>query len=760
MSMEQKREAIVQATIVTYELHSLGWKAFQDLCTTITGEVLGQTVQAFHAQRDGGRDGAFFGSWKTDTGEGIKESFTVQCKFSSTRDKFLALSELREEMEKAKRLAERRLCENYILMTNQKVSGVEEARIRDAFLGIKGIECFLLFGYEWIVLKIRESSRLRMLVPRVYGLGDLSQILDERAYSQAQDILSSLGDDLAKFVLTEAYRKSARALMEHGFVLLLGEPASGKSTIAAGLALGAIDIWGCFTLKIRDADEFVQHWNSNEPRQFFWVDDAFGATQYQSGTAKEWNRVFPHMAAAIKKGARVLFTSRDYIYRAAKADLKVGAFPLINESQVVINIQELSKAEKEQILYNHIKLGNQGEEFRQGIKPFLPSVAASSHFLPEIARRLGNSLFTKNLIMTREGVVNFVERPLELLIDVVGTLDRECRAAIALVFMNGGSMDSPLELMERDEQVLKLLGGTTSGVREALQAMNGSLVRIVQSEGRSRWTYKHPTIVDAFATIVAEDPELLDIYLIGTRVDKVIEEVTCGNVGLEGVKVIIPESRYESIIDRLTEVEKQDKLYTFLSSRCERVFLECYIGKNKGLYEAICCPASYLGISKEVALLSKLHAFDLLPEKWRNKFIYHAGEQAIVTPDADFINDPVVRSLFREEEVRAILDRVRVEVIPRLSGLISDWESSFSDGPYVDPASYFEPLVEALRAYRKEFCDDGEVVSKIDDGLEKIQETIVYMPYGGEDPWYEDDYPDVRSSPGSAERSVFDDVDQ
>lgn len=758
--MGRKKGAIVQATNVTYELHSLGWKAFQDLCVTTTSEVLGQTMQAFHPQRDGGRDGAFYGSWKTDDGRSTKGSFTVQCKFSSIKDKSIALSDLREELKKAKRLAEGGLCENYILMTNLRVSGVQEEKICRAFLEVKGIRYFLHFGYDWIVLKIRESPRLRMLVPRVYGLGDLSQILDERAYSQAQDILSSLGDDLAKFVLTEAYRKSARALMEHGFVLLLGEPASGKSTIAAGLALGAIDIWGCFTLKIRDADEFVQHWNSNEPRQFFWVDDAFGATQYQSGTANEWNRVFPHMAAAIKKGARVLFTSRDYIYRAAKADLKVGAFPLINESQVVINIQELSKAEKEQILYNHIKLGNQGKEFRQGIKPFLPSVAASSHFLPEIARRLGNSLFTKNLAMTPEGVLDFVERPLELLIDVVRSLDRECRAALALIFMSGGFVESPIEITKRDDRFLELIGGTPSGVREALLAMNGTLVKMIQSEGNSRWTCRHPTVADAFATIVATDPELLDIYLVGTRAERLIEEVTCGNVGLEGVRVIVPKSRYESIVDRLNEVEKQDKLYTFLSSRCDRVFLECYIRKNKGLYEAICCPISYLGISKEVALLSKLHAFDLLPEKWRNKFIYHAGEQAVLTPDADFINDPVVRSLFREEEVRAILDRVRVEVIPGLSGLISDWESNYSDGPYGDPASYFEPLVEALRAYRKEFCDDGEVVSQIDDGLEKIQETIEYMPYGGEDPGYEDDYSELRSLPGSAERSVFDDVDQ
>ncbi|MFQ1013350.1 hypothetical protein [Gilliamella apicola] len=41
-----------------------------------------------------------------------------------------------------------------------------------------------------------------MLIPRVYGLGNLEQILDERAYSQAKAILSSIGDDLQKFVIT------------------------------------------------------------------------------------------------------------------------------------------------------------------------------------------------------------------------------------------------------------------------------------------------------------------------------------------------------------------------------------------------------------------------------------------------------------------------------------------------------------------------------------------------------------------------------
>ena len=62
-------------------------------------------------------------------------------------------------------------------------------------------------------------------------------------------------------------------------------------------------------------------------------------------------------------------TSRDYIYNRARQELKDGAFPLLNESQVVIDVHDLSDVEKQLILYNHLKLGKQSATFRFDIKP-------------------------------------------------------------------------------------------------------------------------------------------------------------------------------------------------------------------------------------------------------------------------------------------------------------------------------------------------------------------------------------------------------
>jgi len=72
-----------------YDLHSLGWKSFQQLCLTIAREVLGQTVQSFLDTAAAGRDGAFAGSWKPQGGEAVQGRPVIQSKFTANRDHVL-----------------------------------------------------------------------------------------------------------------------------------------------------------------------------------------------------------------------------------------------------------------------------------------------------------------------------------------------------------------------------------------------------------------------------------------------------------------------------------------------------------------------------------------------------------------------------------------------------------------------------------------------------------------------------------------------
>jgi len=93
-------------------------------------------------------------------------------------------------------------------------------------------------------------------------------------------------------------------LEKYGFVLLVGEAGAGKSTIAATLAMAAIDQWGCSTLKIDEPAGVAAHWNPHEPSQFFWIDDAFGVTQYEFLLAYGWNRAFPRRSFTLLQGCR------------------------------------------------------------------------------------------------------------------------------------------------------------------------------------------------------------------------------------------------------------------------------------------------------------------------------------------------------------------------------------------------------------------------------------------------------------------------
>jgi hypothetical protein len=433
--------AEAQASKVDFKLHTLGWEAFQNLCSHVLREVLGQTVASYSPSNDGGQDGTFKGTWRRTANEAYDGAFVIQCKFSALQDEHLSLSHLTDELTKAAILASTGHARTYLLISNAKVTGAAALKIRQAFEKIPELNHFDILGAEWITQQILSNNKLRAHVPRIYGLGDLSQILDERVYRQAEEILHSWRDNLSKFVPTDAHHQSVKAIHDDGFVMLLGDPMAGKSTIAAAIALAAAD-QGCTPVFITRPSQFSDHWNPDEPSQFFWVDDVFGQTQFNPALAQGWSQIFPTLAAAVRKGTKVLFTSRTYIYRQALNEIKATAFPLIKEKRVVIEVEKLSWHEKERILYNHLRMGDQPPEVRRGLKPHLESIAHNPHFLPEIARRLGNKFFTRELLLNAQSLKNFVEKPANLLGDIIAELDRHSYSALAWLFMQGDWLEA------------------------------------------------------------------------------------------------------------------------------------------------------------------------------------------------------------------------------------------------------------------------------------------------------------------------------
>ena len=750
-----------------YDLHQLGWHGFQQLCNAVITTVLGQTVEIFLDGNDAGRDGAFQGTWTPKAGLTFAGKFVIQCKFTARREHKLTRSDIADELTKAQKLVEKGQCDVYLLVTNAGITGASSAKIEEAFRAV-GIKDVLILGATWICEKIESHSSLRMNVPRLYGLGDLSQIIDERRYKQTQALLSELKPDLAKTVVTETYRHALRALQTHGFVLLVGEPAAGKTTIASLLAMCAVDEWKSEVFKLVTPQEVSTHWSTEESSRLIWVDDAFGVTQYESHLVMGWNRILDTVSTMIKRGHRVVMTSRDYIYNQARRELKRTSFPLFDESQVVIDVKKLSLSEKEQILYNHLKLGDQDQAVLRKLKPFLPTVALNERFIPETARRLGTRGFTKGLLYTERGINDFVVKQEQILVDTLTSMDTDSRAALALIYMKEGALESPVSLTIEEDRAIHRLGSSEAKCLSALEHLNGSFVQLVDTDAARIWRFKHPTIGDALALNLAQSPEHLSIFVEGTSIERLMDLVSCGDMSVTNATVI-PPSLFDNIAKRIFEFIshrntampsylRNDRFFSFLTLRCSREFLVKYFHYDAEALGRVVRAFSRSWVGSSFALARRLFREGLLPEECRAVMVSNMVEEALSGDDLSAIHDTEMHQFFCPNELTEFLASVQADLESILNGVQHSLVSRYNyDG---NPENQVAGLSEDLDLILSTHAEWPGIQAIIRNQQTSLDDWV-YEVTGGRD----------RSEPlrrsGNLmpslthrhERSIFDDID-
>lgn len=509
-------------------------------------------------------------------------------------------------------------------------------------------------------------------------------------------------------------------------------------------------------------EDFTEHWNPREPNQFFWVDDAFGQRQYERERANEWNHALPHLSAALKRGARAIFTSRSYIYRDAVEDLKESIFPLLKESRVVIEVEKLTKREREQILYNHLRLGNQSMTYRSDMKSFLGEVAAHKEFLPETARRLGDRMFTKNVLPTRTAVLDFVARQEDYLRDLIVGLGDANRAALGVAFLRGGRIKAGLELSPDEERSFHLLNASIGQVRKSVNTLEGSLLVREIERGETFYRFKHPTIRDAYGAVIADDANLMDVFLRGARAEVLVEEITCGDMGIEGVKLIVPPDRFLVIASRLRELKTTPtgprQILGFLTNRCFKEFLALYLEQEPTYLNSLRFPY-WVGWSEEAKLFAALHDAGLLPEAQRRRFVRWVWNVLPRQPQWPFAYDQKLRALLRPPELRSIRAHIKQTLTSRvLSRETKTWERGWDPNSDEDADGHFWGWKQQLGAFAWEFQTNQRLYRRFQFAKEKLRRLVARLEKRRKRK--EGDLTGATVEESKSGRSVFEDVDQ
>lgn len=553
-----------------------------------------------------------------------------------------------DEITKVGRLHSRGLCDVYLLLTKLSVTGRTDEWLKEQ-VRTHGVQRCLVLDGRWICQQISQRPNLRRYVPRIYGLGDLGQILDDRRLRQAQALLNRLEANLATFVPTEAYRRAADAVADHGFVLLLGEPACGKSTIAATLAMAALDNWGCGVRRVDSAEELIATWNPNEPSQLFWIDDAFGGIRHDAALTDSWSRRMDQVMTAVKQGARVILTSRDYIYRDARPYLKEYAYPRLRERKVVIDVTDLTDAEKRQILYNHLKAGDQPRQVLEQWRPHLRRVAGVKRFQPEVARRLSQQTFTRGVrLVTDDNLVQYFEHPVAFLSDVLRQLEPGSRGALACVYLSGDELAAPVQFTPALAEAVTRLGTSEGDVLRSFPTLDATfLQQSTDTHGDPVWRFRHPTIREGFAAIIAEDANAVTVFLDGLDDHELLQQIDCGGVTTRGTLVRVPASLYARVIPRATVPVLSIKeswshpFAQFLLHRCSPAFLREWAVVHDQNLDRLLRFSGYIDAHWEPRVLGRLQEARALPETLRRKAVEKLNELALEGLDTGWLDEPV-----------------------------------------------------------------------------------------------------------------------
>jgi len=411
----------INTMTLKYRLNTLGWYNFERLAQTLLKKIIGPGVTSFGGSRDNGRDATFSGSASYPSAATQWSGYWIfQVKFLDFEEftpkeaRVRLLNEAKKEFQKITSRNGKKP-DNYILITNITLTSNNRSDL-EAIAQNNRISNFISIDGNEICEFLDIHVELRQSHPQLLGLADLKSIINADVYTRSKLYFDEWSPHIGKFVETQAYGRAMQILKEHNFAVIDGPPEVGKSMIAATGAF-IYSSRGFQINVIRDPTDFLRIRGSDDHGpQLFIADDAVGSLSYDPGLTERWSQEFSKILRSLDENHKLIWTARSYILKEAiqksRLDDKVNSFPGIHE--ILVEMSDLSKIEKAEILYKHAKGGGLNDFEKGVIKESAERIVQDKNFTPERIRQLMNDYIPScrnKLTLEWKGINDFLKNP-------------------------------------------------------------------------------------------------------------------------------------------------------------------------------------------------------------------------------------------------------------------------------------------------------------------------------------------------------------
>jgi hypothetical protein len=449
---------------------------------------------------------------------------------------------------------------------------------------------------------------------------------------------------------------------------------------------------------------------------------------------------------------------------AAKNKLATRNHPRLENGSAIVDVGALSPEARSQILYNHVKAGNQSIDWKFRMKPYLPDVGKEPNLLPEIARRLGDQSYTAGIVNLPGDLMRFVAEPLEFLKDTIRELSDAHRAALTIVFLYRSKLPAELRDNETWDLVGDKFGVDQFKMGEALNQLNGTFLVLKSDSSGKSWSFFHPTIADALSAILGQRPDLVELYVRGTRLEALLSETVCA--GAESIRdaIGVPDSINDLLISRLLETPDEPALnrmlFNFLVERASNTVLRGVLKQNQNLLARRALSYTPLNVDPTIRLYARAHALRILPPELRTKTVDRLEESVFDRLDGSFLDEDDILAMFTPTRLLSLSARLSGELLDALPDRITD----IADEADLDiaPEDNFDAVRSLVRSLDAVFANNADVHKRIGEVRHGLREAISDVrerarSYDSE--WVGEDVTPSKVTSPSGSRSLFSDVD-